>query len=68
MQLSRNIMPVLLTASCLALAVAGCGQKGGIPEPPPPAAPASPSAASPNTMSLDQQAAMHAHGPAGKPH
>ncbi len=62
MQFARNIVPAALVAFCLALAAGGCGQKDSTAEPPPAAAPASP-----NTMTLDQQAALHAHGAAGKP-
>ena len=62
MQFSRNIAPAALAAFCLALAAAGCGQKDSAATPPPAAA-----SASPNTMSLDQQAAMHGHRPVAKP-
>lgn len=63
MQFSRNFMPAVLAAFCLALAAGGCGQKDSISAPPPTSAPATQ-----DTMSLDQQQAVHAHGPAGKPH
>ncbi len=63
MQFTRNILPAVLAAFCLALAAGGCGQKDSSSAPPPAGTPAIPS-----TMPLDQQQAIHAHETAGKPH
>lgn len=64
MQFARNIISTVLAAFCLVLIATGCGQKDSTSAPPPAAAPASP-----NTITLDQQAALHdhPHGAAGKP-
>jgi predicted small lipoprotein YifL len=64
MQFARNIVPAVLAAFCLALAVAGCGQKDNTSAPPSAAAPTAP-----NPLSLQQQDALHnqPHGAAGKP-
>ena len=62
MQFTRNIAPAVLAAFCLALAVAGCGQKDNSATPP------AGTPTVPNTMPPDEQAALHAQGSAAKPH